>query len=138
MMTNPTNRNTILWADDDADDLQMMQEVLQESKEDVRIIEAANGAEVISILYSDGEPLPCLVVLDINMPVLNGKETLALLKKDTRFSSIPVVMFSTSSSEKDLAFCRQFGVEIFVKPCSYTGLKQVISKLLNYCGPAFN
>ena len=94
------SRNTILWADDDPDDLQMMRDILAKNKKDFEITDVRNGKEAISYLEQiKEEQFPCLIILDINMPVLDGKETLMLLKRNEKFSSIPVVVFTTSASE---------------------------------------
>ena len=134
MKTKPI-KHTVLWADDDADDLLLMREVLKHLNNEHVIVEAYNGQEVLNYLdhITESSDLPCLIILDINMPVLNGRDTLALLKENKRYSSIPVVVFTTSSSELDRIFCQKMGVELFTKPPLYESLKNTMQRLLSYC-----
>lgn len=129
------NTNTILWVDDDADDLQIMQEILVKKKQDYRIVEAHNGKEALEYLetaYRQSD-LPCLIILDINMPVLDGKETLAIIKGKPKFKNIPVVVFTTSESELDKMYCQRFATEMITKPPTFSTLGAVLDKLLNFC-----
>jgi len=128
-------RKTILWADDDADDLILMKEVLQRNNKDYQIVEVGNGKEALEFLRRSKEAanLPCLVILDINMPVIDGKETLALIKKSEDFRDIPIVVFTTSSSELDKMFCRRYEVEMITKPPHYKSFETAVLKLLSFC-----
>lgn len=128
-------KHTILWADDDADDLQMMREILINTKGNYKIVEVQNGKEALEYLKQakKEEGLPCLIILDINMPVLDGKETLSILKTNEEYKSIPVVVFSTSESEMDKMFCQKFGTELVTKPPSFHSLSVALNKLLKYC-----
>ena len=85
----------ILWADDDMDDLMLMRHVLKDIGQEYNIKEVSNGQEAIDYLEAGkkADTLPCLIILDMNMPVLNGKETLSLIKKDETLSDIPLVFF---------------------------------------------
>jgi CheY-like chemotaxis protein len=135
MRTLHTRQHHILWADDDIDDLMLMREALAGIDHCHKIVEATNGREVLDYLNSIENPdhFPCLIILDMNMPVLNGRETLAILKSEEKFNSIPVVIFTTSSSELDRMFCKRFGVEMFSKPDDFIGHQQTIEKLLSFC-----
>ena len=125
----------ILWADDDIDDLMLMRHVLQDIGEEYNIKEVSNGQEAMDYLKAGKkeDDLPCLIILDMNMPVLNGKETLSLIKKDEALKDIPLVFFTTSSSELDRLYCKHFGVEMVTKPPQYNSLKEAVKKLLDYC-----
>ena len=129
------NKNTILWADDDMDDLQMMREILQKNGQQFQIIEVNNGREALHFLESalQHDTLPCLIILDINMPVMDGKETLTWIKKNQALSSVPVVVFTTSDSEMDRLFCQKYGTEMITKPPNFTSLESSIVKLLKFC-----
>jgi len=130
MKTMP--KNIILWADDDYDDLQMMQEILAKKNKDFEIEEVHNGREALDYLEQSSD-LPCLIILDINMPVLDGKETLSILKSTEKFKDIPVVMFTTSESELDKLYCSRFQTEMVTKPPTFTTLSSALDKLLNFC-----
>jgi CheY-like chemotaxis protein len=131
MMVN----NTILWADDDMDDLLLMKEILVKHGHSYDIVEVRNGKEALEFLHDAGQAgrLPCLIILDINMPVLDGKETLSLIKKSEEFQSIPVVVFTTSNSELDKLFCRKHKVEMITKPPHYKSLEKAVLELLQFC-----
>jgi CheY-like chemotaxis protein len=125
----------VLWADDDMDDLMLMRHVLQDLGDEYNITEVHNGQEALDYLHqakADGN-LPCLIILDMNMPVLDGKETLARLKKDEALKEIPVVFFTTSNSQMDKLYCKHNGVEMITKPPQYANLKEAVHKLLKYC-----
>ena len=128
---------TILWADDDADDLQMMRDILLRNERAYDIVEVQNGREALDYLHQadlEGR-LPCLIILDINMPVLDGKETLSLIKRNERFSAIPVVVFTTSASELDRMYCQHHQTTMVTKPPTYKSLEKTIVDLLSFCKP---
>lgn len=129
------NTNTILWVDDDADDLQIMQEILTKNKKNYRIVEAHNGKEALTYLKraKENSNLPCLVILDINMPVLDGKETLAIIKSEEDYRSLPVVVFTTSESETDKMYCQRYATEMVTKPPTFSTLGTALEKLLKFC-----
>jgi CheY-like chemotaxis protein len=128
-------KNTILWADDDADDLQMMHDILKQNRKHYVLVEVCNGKEALDYLEAAQErnELPCLIILDINMPVLDGKKTLLTIKQSEVFSSIPVVMFTTSNSELDRMYCQKLGTEMITKPPDFKTLQSTVLNLLDFC-----
>jgi CheY-like chemotaxis protein len=128
-------KNTILWADDDADDIQMMHDILNQNRKHYELVEVCNGKEALDYLEAAHErnELPCLIILDINMPVLDGKKTLLTIKQSEVFSSIPVVMFTTSNSELDRMYCQKLGTEMITKPPDFKTLQTTVLKLLDLC-----
>lgn len=126
---------TVLWADDDADDLNIVREIITTISDQYQLQEASNGKEALAYLRSaqHSSQLPCLVVLDINMPQMNGKEALTIIKNEKCFSNITVAVFTTSSNENDRLFCSRFGVPMFTKPNSYKGFLQMVALLLDLC-----
>ena len=128
-------KHCILWADDDNDDLQMIQEILSRKNEDFEIVEVHNGKEALDYLKEAKErsQLPCLIILDINMPILDGKETLSIIKNSDDYKDIPVVVFTTSESELDRLFCKKLNTEMVTKPPSFKTLTTVLDKLLDFC-----
>ena len=126
------NTNYILWADDDMDDLMLMRTVLEEMGETYDIREVNNGKEALDYLETskNASDLPSLIILDMNMPVVNGKEALSVIKKDESLKQIPVVFFTTSSSELDKMFCQRYGVKMITKPPNYRNLKEAVKMLL--------
>ena len=131
----PMKRPYILWADDDEEDLELINEILQELNLSVDVVEVNNGRQALDTLHKAelNNDLPCLIILDVNMPVLDGKQTLIAIKKADAFKNIPVVAFTTSSSELDKRFFRQYKVEMLTKPPKYGLLKQAIQRLITFC-----
>ena len=135
MKTKTTHHHTILWADDDADDRHVISDIVESLTGDYRVKEVENGCEVLAYLHAIEDPadLPCLVVLDINMPKLNGTETLSRIKTDEKCKGLTVAVFTTSSSERDRSICRRYGVPMMTKPSSYQGFKTAVMELLRLC-----
>jgi CheY-like chemotaxis protein len=126
---------TILCIDDDVDDLQLLSEAVQRLDPQCRIVKAFDGMHGISILQEmhAAQQLPCLIVMDINMPKLDGKQTFVQLQADSIFSNIPVVVFSTSSSPMDKLFFQSKGAAFITKPIRFEHLLEAASQLLSYC-----
>ena len=126
---------TVLLIDDDKDDLEMLQQALKEMDVEHNIIEASNGVQGLNVLSEliGKEQLPCLIVLDINMPRMDGRETLVRIKSDERLSGIPIVIFSTSSSQLDKTFFEKHNTAYFVKPINFEDLKRTAASLINIC-----
>jgi CheY-like chemotaxis protein len=126
---------TILWADDDTDDKLLMSEIIEKADKNFLIVEASNGQEALDFLdtvkYTTS--LPCLIILDLNMPIMNGKTTIAKIKADLIFSSIPLIVFTSSNYEEDKKFCQSFHVEMVTKPSAYSDLETAVKKLLSFC-----
>jgi len=125
----------IIFADDDADDLEMITGFFKQYNRAVHVFEFRDGREVLNFLegfLTDLGP-PIIIVLDINMPRLNGKETLESLRKHKHFQHIPVVMFTTSSNAQDEAFCRALEASWMHKPSSAEGVRQTARILADFC-----
>lgn len=118
--------------DDDPDDLLLIREILDSLNVTFQIQEAHNGKEALEILEASEKEntVPCLIVLDINMPVLDGKQTLAILKNSGKWQHIPVVIFTTSSSQLDKMYFERYRVEMITKPPSYEKLEAAVKRLL--------
>lgn len=87
-MNTHTNKHTIFWADDDQDDLLLFREVVEAHAPNHTVVEFMHGKELIEALLNGAHnDLPCLIVLDMNMPVLGGRDTLAQIKAEP--ASIP-------------------------------------------------
>lgn len=135
-MTHVINKpRTILCIDDDADDLQLLSEAVLHIDPQCHIIKAFDGLHGIALLHEmqRQEQLPSLIVMDINMPKLDGKQTFVRLQADTHLSTIPVVVFSTSSSPMDKLFFQSKGAAFITKPIRFEQLLQTAAELLSYC-----
>jgi CheY-like chemotaxis protein len=123
----------VLLADDDADDREIFVRVL-DKKADVQLVRTVeNGREVIDYLEALPAPelLPHLIILDHNMPKMNGTETLGKLKSDKRYSDIQVVIYSTYSDNKMRETCEQLGASmVLAKPASMKEYESIIDTFL--------
>jgi len=125
-------RKTVLLADDDVDDREMFEEILADN-EDVQLAGSVeNGHELLGFLLNlEPATLPDLIVLDHNMPKMNGLQTLDALKKSARYQHIPVVIFSTYCDNKLLTECTNLGAAmVFTKPSSFHEYEDMISTFL--------
>jgi CheY-like chemotaxis protein len=130
------NNMTVLLVDDDYDDLYLLTEVMNMVDASYSVLQANNGEEAMQMLCSmkgANHQLPCLIVLDINMPKMDGKQTLAAIQKDPELNAIPVVIFSTSKSEMDKMYFKYRNVEMITKPVEFTILHHIARKMLSYC-----
>jgi CheY-like chemotaxis protein len=134
------NPRLILLVDDDPDDLMLIKEAIGNIDGKYQFEEFTDARKALSHLRSlDAiHKHPCLIVLDINMPVLGGREMLAMLKSDPGLNHIPIVVFSTSSNPADVEYCKQFNVELISKPFDMTQLIEAARRLITYCSTATN
>src|SRR5687768_5955644 len=123
----------VLLADDDADDREIFIRVLGK-KSDVQLVRTVeNGREVIDFLegISSSDQMPNLIILDHNMPKMNGTETLGKLKADQRYSGIKVVIYSTYSDNRMKETCQQLGAAmVLAKPASMKEYEAIIDQFL--------
>ena len=125
-------------AEDDADDRYLMQTALHETgfKEDVSFVD--NGVELIHHLEAIDEhngtaPFPKLIMLDLNMPKMDGREVLKKIKSHDNFKRIPVVVFSTTKNQLEVERCYDLGANTYiVKPASYDRLVETIREVCTY------
>ena len=138
LLHRPTT--TILMADDDEDDRLMARDALHEGRlpNDLRFVN--DGEELLQYLRREGpyadpasSPRPGLILLDLNMPKVDGREALAAIKSDPALRSIPVVVLTTSKAEEDVLQTYDLGVNSFItKPVTYLGLVEVMKVFTNY------
>jgi len=126
---------TILMADDDLEDLELMEEAIRDFNPDFQFHKVTNGIAALKYLGAQADHnLPCLIILDYNMPELNGSQLLVELCKEPRYEHIPKVIFSTSDAPAHVQECKDNGAtEYFVKPTNMRDLNLVVQKLMVYC-----
>jgi len=126
----------ILLGEDDPDDQEMLAEVFSSIDKAFTLFFVNNGTEVVSALHKlHDQQLPCLIVLDYNMPGLTGADILREIGSDHRFQKIPKIVWSTSSSEQFKKTCLALGAQDYViKPSNGRDLKQIALYMLELCG----
>lgn len=142
-MTDPKSLPIILIAEDDPDDRLMLQEAFAERCRNCHMCFAHDGVQLMRILNGEeqlpGHDLsisctsPDLILLDLNMPLKDGREALREIKSDLRLRMIPTIVMTTSDNEDDIHYCYSTGANAYIiKPSSYSGLLDVVSSLTNY------
>ncbi|MGZ3853964.1 MAG: response regulator [Flavisolibacter sp.] len=131
-MESVANKPIILYAEDDFDDFESIKEALDQISDQHLLLHARNGQEAVSYI-ENATALPSLIVLDLNMPVMDGKEVLQWLKERVQYKNIPVMIFTTSSREEDVKLCQKHGCTFFRKPTLYRDLLHVAQTMLNLC-----
>ena len=127
-----TKSLNILLIEDDAIEVMKFNRVLKTLNLNHKIIEANNGEEAIDILNTK-EIIPDIIILDLNMPKLNGIEFLTILKKDEVLKYIPSIILTTSSNHKDMLECYKIGIAGYVlKPLKYEDYVDRIKRMLEY------
>ncbi|QRM88830.1 response regulator [Lacinutrix sp. WUR7] len=122
----------ILLIEDDMIEVMKLNRTISTLKLDHKIIEANNGEEALEILEQK-DNLPDIILLDLNMPKINGIEFLSILKSDDVLKYIPTIILTTSNNQKDLLECYKIGVAGYVlKPLKYEDYVSKIEKLLAY------
>lgn len=131
---------TILMADDDEDDRLLARDALQESRVLNNFICVEDGVELMEYLRQEGRfadsvsyPRPSLILLDLNMPRMDGREALAEIKSDPALRGIPVIILTTSSAEEDMVNGYNLGAASFItKPVTFESLVKLMTSLGNY------
>ena len=132
---------TILICDDDEDDRMLTQQALEDAhiSNELRFVE--DGEQLLDYLYQRGPfageiglaPRPGLILLDLNMPRMDGREALRRIKSDPTLHDIPVVILSTSGLDEDIVRSYQLGVNSFItKPVTFSGLVAAMNILGRY------
>ena len=123
---------TILLIEDDMIEVMKLNRTISKLEYPHKIIEAKNGEEALSILYKK-DRLPDIILLDLNMPKLNGIEFLSILKNDSDLRYIPTVILTTSNNRKDVLECYKIGVAGYViKPLKFGDYVELIKRVLDY------
>ncbi|WP_158728403.1 MULTISPECIES: response regulator [unclassified Flavobacterium] len=127
-----TKALNILLIEDDEIEVMKFNRVLSNLKTTHKIVEANNGEEAISIL-KEREIIPDIIVLDLNMPKINGIEFLGILKSDEYLKYIPAIVLTTSSNRSDLLECYRIGIAGYLlKPLKYDEYVDRVTKLVEY------
>lgn len=123
----------ILMVDDDPEDILIIEDAFRDIQSTVVVRFANSGEKALALLHENfiSGTMPRLIILDLNMPKMNGTEVLAKLKKDDRFSRIPMIIYSTSINPLERAKCLELGAHSYVtKPVSYTQSLETVKLFL--------
>ncbi|MBD2445586.1 response regulator [Nostoc sp. FACHB-152] len=138
-MTEKLNK-PLLVVEDSNEDFKMLQRLMRRMAVQNPIYRCTNGDEVLDFLYQEessqnpnGTPKPSVILLDLNLPGIDGRDILERLKQDICFKKIPIVVFTTSSNPKDIEFCYQKGANGYlVKPMDAQELQKTVQAFVDY------
>lgn len=139
-MNIPQKTLIILMADDDADDRLLAQDAMHESRVLNELHFVEDGVQLLSYLRGDDNfsnrtlyPMPGLILLDLNMPKMDGREALLEIKADPRLRRIPVVILTTSKAEEDMVKGYDLGAASYItKPVTFDALVELMRTLGKY------
>jgi CheY-like chemotaxis protein len=133
------SKHTIVYAEDDLDDLFIVKQAF-EKHDHIEVVHAPDGRKALVTLENMLEEnyLPCLVILDINMPVMNGKETLQAIRNHPDLSKLSVVLFSTSNNPSDVTFAQKLDAMLITKPIEYSDLENIAKQFVEKCNFEIN
>lgn len=124
------NNKTVHLADDDEDDRLLFKEAVQEANPDVKVVEAQNGKELIENIKNADDLDDTIIVVDMNMPKMNGIETIKAIRDDLELSDVPAVMLSTSNNPDLKKKAIEAGAtDYFTKPNSFMALIDIARKI---------
>jgi len=111
MSTHPT----ILLVDDDPEDQEIFSMILEQITAKVRFLCSDNGVNALKLLTAEQDPFPEIIFMDMNMPLMDGMQCLAEMRKTSRLKEIPIYMYSTSAQDSIVAECKRLGANGFLK-----------------------
>ena len=127
-----TKRLKILLIEDDAIEIMKLNRAVSSLLSEPEIIEANNGEDALNVL-KERNIIPNIILLDLNMPKINGIEFLRILKNDEELKHIPTIILTTSDNKKDLLACYEIGIAGYItKPLKYQDYVTRIDVLLSY------
>jgi len=138
MNTEETGRPVeILLVEDNAGDIRLTQEALKDAKVRNNMHVTRDGVEAMSFLRREGKyataPHPGIILLDLNLPRMNGREVLAEIKKDPNLKHIPVVVLTTSEAEQDIVECYGLHVNCYItKPVGLGQFMKVVKSIKDF------
>lgn len=124
----------ILYVDDDEEDREFLSFVMTQRNPQVQLQLAENGLRALEYLdtVKQSRP-PCLIVLDLNMPFLDGRETCRRIKTDDVLQNVPLIIFSSSSKPDDKRTFDQMGIQYFTKPDHIDQFQKIAKQMVSLC-----
>jgi len=124
------NALKILLIEDDPDDIELMQDALRSRSLDVHLDTIKQGDLVLPFLEKS-DSHPNVIVLDLNLPKMHGREVLNTLKSSLKLKYIPVIILTTSSAKREMDYCLENGAsEYLIKPVTMDGFSKVVNSII--------
>ena len=130
----PVPNRILLCVENDEDEYEIMANVAAQIDPELMLVHKSNGWDAMLYLekHKQKSKLPYLIILDYNMPIMDGRFTLEAIKSNTYLKDIPVVIFSVLVNPADELFCKQHGVKIYIKPPQLSDYTKVITEILSF------
>ncbi len=133
-------KDSLLVVEDSNEDFKVLQRLMRRMAVQNPIYRCSSGDEVFEFLHQEGSyqnpdlaPRPCVILLDLNLPGIDGRDVLERLKQDSSFKEIPIVVFTTSSNPKDVEFCYEKGANGYlIKPMDAQELRKTVQAFVDY------
>ena len=123
----------ILLVEDNPQDVEITMRALKKQKVKNRVIVARDGQEALDLLLSSNGNAPGLILLDLNLPKVSGREVLERIKQEPNLKRIPVVVLTTSTRDEDVARAYDLGVNTFItKPVKFDNFMEVVATIRDY------
>ncbi len=134
-MKNGEGKYVILLVEDNEGDVVLAREALIHIKSESKLVHVYNGDEALDYLYDGKNRRPDLILLDLNLPGMNGIELLQILKTESSTEKIPVIIFSTSSSDSDIKECFKHKADDYItKPIDLSEFFDVFRQIDDFMG----
>lgn len=128
-----TKLNYILIAEDDVDDQLLIKSAFSQAGLQTTLHFTNNGEELIGFLKNNKNEEPAFILLDLNMPKMDGNECLSFIRASKEFRHIPVIVFTTSSLRENIQKAYQLGANSYItKPTSFNTLKDLAKQINEY------
>jgi len=139
MTQQSASPKSILIVEDSEDDYEAIIRAFEKAELTAPVLWCRTGDEAVSFLKNFSKQgakhseMPYFVLLDLNMPGMDGREILEFIKEDSSLKPMPVIIFTTSSNERDINRCYQSGANAYMpKPPSFSAMVDVVRSLKNY------
>jgi chemotaxis family two-component system response regulator Rcp1 len=131
------NAIDVLLVEDSPGDVRLTQEALRDANQAVHLHVATDGVEAMQFLRREGRhadaPFPDLILLDLNLPRMDGREVLALIKEDERLKTIPTIILTTSAAESDITKSYQLQANCYLtKPVQFDAFESVVRSINDF------
>lgn len=127
----------LLHLDDDPDDLDLFEEVLKKVDPKMGYECFVKAYECLAFL-KETDNLPCAIIVDLNIPIMGGKEFMVAIKELPELRPIPLIALTTSTQPTDREFCMKYCDAFFTKPLDYSSFTDLIHNIFPYCGRKSN
>lgn len=126
-------QKSVLYVDNDQDDIALFRRIASRLYPGLLVLgltEAQKAIDLLETFKMENRSYPELIIIDVNMPGMDGRQMLDILQHAPEWTHLPVVMFTTSSSETDINYFKKKGIECVTKPLELEEMKTTVKYLL--------